>query len=130
MANKFFLELPIVTRRYPDSIYQLAKRAQVSPDEIADRDNITATSSVQQSQWRIDLVLQIITCTEDSEDSGQTIVELSGGIFEIVKLSHRKLVSRINNFFEKNGLSPIQIITATAIAESNLHNEPPDQNAD
>lgn len=99
-----YLELPVVSYKYPEKVYKLAKRAGVKPEEIAERDGIDPDPITQISHWRFDLVLQILTIDQDPDDKNKSFVNFSTGGFDIVALNHRKLATRITNFFNKNGI--------------------------
>jgi hypothetical protein len=90
-----FLELSMVSFKYPKHVYDLAKRSGVSPKQIAERDNIEAFPVISATQWRFDIVIQVIMINEDDEDPNRSIVDLSNGTFEIVNMHHRKSLRQV-----------------------------------
>lgn len=100
--KSLYLELPMVSFKYPASVYELAKKAGVPVREVAERDNVEPVGSVTSVQWRFDLVIQIIMITQDEEDSNRSIIDLTNGMSDIVNMNHRKLARKITKFLNDN----------------------------
>ena len=92
----------MVSFKYPDHIYEIAKKIGVPVRKVAERDGIEPSSAITSVQWRFDLVIQIIMITEDDEDSSRSIIDLTNGMSDIVNMNHRKLAKKITKFMHDN----------------------------
>lgn len=101
MKNLYF-EIPLLSFRYPSEVYDLAKRAGVKPQEIAERDGIEVIPVVNWTQWRFDIVVRILMITGDETIHDKSYIDFDDGSFEIAKINHRKLAKKITNYCNDN----------------------------
>ena len=101
MKNLYF-EVPLLSYRYPSEVYDLAKRAGVKPQEIAERDSIEMIPVINYTQWRFDIVIRIVVITGDDTDRDKSFIDFDDGSFEIVQLNHRKLARKVTRFLNDN----------------------------
>lgn len=100
--KNLYMEVPLLSFRYPSEVYDLAKRAGVKPQEIAERDSIEVIPVINHTQWRFDLVVRIIMITGDEADPNKSFVDFDDGSFEIVQMNHRKLAKKITKYCTDN----------------------------
>lgn len=99
--QSMFLELPLISHQYPNEIYDLAKRSDVPPEEIAKSKGIEPQPVISVVHLRYDIVIGIVTITEDSNEKDSSIIDFEDGGFEIVKMNHRKLAKKITRFLHE-----------------------------
>lgn len=100
--KNLYMEVPLLSFRYPSEVYDLAKRAGVKPQEIAERDKIEVIPVINYTQWRFDIVVRILMITGDEEVYNKSFIDFDDGSFEIVQMNHRKLAQKITKYCNDN----------------------------